>query len=67
MPDYRITIIMKYGPKKSDIRHYARHDMEDVRTFFEKKIYEQYSKYQVKKITIERIDREQDSNERYTF
>ena len=47
---------MKYGPNKSGIRHHPRHDMEDVRAYFEKKVYEHYSNYMVERIEIKRVD-----------
>jgi hypothetical protein len=60
MPDYRITIKLRMGETNSGVRYYSRHDLEDVRKHFEKKVYEEYSKYLVEKITIERIDEKSD-------
>jgi hypothetical protein len=42
MPEYRITINLRLGEKKTGIRHYPRHDMEDVKAYLEKKVYDKY-------------------------
>ena len=56
MPDYRITIYLRMGKIQTGIRYDSRHDMEDVRQSFEKKVYEIYAKYLVEKIKLERVD-----------
>jgi hypothetical protein len=56
MPDYRITVRLRMGETKSETRYYSKHDKEDVRQHFEKKVYEIYPKYLVENIDIERVD-----------
>jgi hypothetical protein len=53
MPDYRVTIKLRMGESKSGIRYYTRHNTEDVRKHFEKKVYGTYPNYLVEKILIE--------------
>ena len=55
MPEYRITVNFVVGDPVQGVRHHPRFDMEVVRPFFEKKVYEVYGKAKVAKIEIERI------------
>jgi len=59
MPEYRITFKLRMGETKTGVRHYPRHDMEGVRAYFEKKVYEKYSKYLVESISVEKIREEE--------
>ena len=59
MPEYRITIYLKIGEKKSALLS-PRGMSWGVKNNFEKKLYESYSKYLVEKIIVERIDLEKE-------